>query len=149
MALLIIFGVFLIVANIYAAGFDAFCRWLIGLAINVFGEIGPLLAAFVLGMSAYLIRRMHFIRTIYAVIEIYFGVLGATIALSFLYRPNSPIFEYLKLAPDGTKYFIYIGLGSSIFVMVRGLDSWFKWLSEDISALRKFHSKARNYLRLD
>lgn len=147
--LLAIFGVFLIVADVYAELFDALCRWVIGLVVNIPGGVGPLLAAFALGISVFVVRYMYFTRMIYAITEIYLGVIGAAVALSLLYIPNSPVFAYLKLAPDGTKYFTYISLGSSIYVIVRGLDNWFKWFSEDVQAFWKLRDKMRKYLRLD
>jgi hypothetical protein len=65
---------------------------------------------------------------VYAFIEVFFSTYGAGIALLFLYQPTALPDGFQKLAPPSTDYPQYIGLVSSIYVIVRGLDNWGKWI---------------------
>jgi len=85
----------------------------------------------------------------YALTEITFGTIGTAIALLLLYKPNSLPFGYQRLTPDGTKYPIYVGLGSCTFAIVRGLDNWFKWYPQAFVPLEKIRREARKHLGLN
>lgn len=105
-----------------AGGFRELTIW----SISIMGETGPLAIAFAFAAIAYAIRNIKVI-PIYAVVEMLFGIYGAGFALLLLYKPILLPTGLQALAPSSTIYSQYVGLGSSIFVTVRGLDTWFKW----------------------
>ena len=116
--------------NIYHQLIDMALRWLAVTATNWIGEFGTLFSALLLGLVAFAIRTWA--RPIYALIEIFFGVYGGGIALSLLYRPDllPPAFKALAPSSTSSAYPQYVGLVSAIYVMVRGLDTWFTWIKQ-------------------
>ena len=74
-----------------------------------------------LGLGGFLLRT--FALPVYAAFEIIFGTIGAGVALSLLYDPNELSESYKQIATSTSLFSQYVGLGSAIFVIVRGLDN--------------------------
>ena len=84
-------------------------------------EFATLHVALLLGIVAFILRIYG--RPVYAILEIVFGTIGGGVALSMLYKPDALSDQYKQIAQSTTHFSLYVGLGSAIFIIVRGLDN--------------------------
>jgi hypothetical protein len=106
----------LAVFNITAPFIDRALRWITVTAAAKISDVGPLYVGLAFGMFGYALRT--WLLPVYATIEMLFGTYGAGIALSLLYTPEKLPSQFQALTEASTRYPLYVGLGSAIYVIV-------------------------------
>lgn len=127
--------------------FDRLLRWA---TVEIGGSSnGPfiLTLSLLVGVLVFVIREKA--RFLYAIVEVFFGVYGTSIALTALYASDR--FPAIKALVDvNSPYTLYIGLGSGIYIVVRGMENLVKgfmevsaWTDRVTAKLRKKQVGAR------